>query len=104
VDDTNKLIEQRRENLAALREAGINPFANKFSPSENCGDATANYEEGRAIAVAGRTSATPPELYSSSFAKMILAMKRSKFSKGSTSRISWEPMAYCSPPKQARSA
>jgi lysyl-tRNA synthetase, class II len=54
VDDTNKLIEQRRENLAALREAGIEPFANKFTPSENCGDAKTNYEEGRPVAVAGR--------------------------------------------------
>ncbi len=54
VDDTNKLIEQRLENLAALREAGIEPFANKFTPSENCGDAKTNYTEGRSVAVAGR--------------------------------------------------
>ena len=54
MDDTNKLIEQRRENLAALREAGIKPFANKFTPSENCGDAKANYTEDRPVAVAGR--------------------------------------------------
>ena len=54
MDDTNKLIEQRRENLSALREAGINPFANKFTPSENCGDAKANYLEERTVAVAGR--------------------------------------------------
>ena len=54
MDDTNKLIEQRLENLAALREAGIEPFANKFTPSENCGDAKTNYEEGRSVAVAGR--------------------------------------------------
>ncbi len=54
MDDTNKLIEQRLENLAALREAGIEPFANKFTPSENCGDAKTNYTEGRSVAVAGR--------------------------------------------------
>jgi len=54
VDDTNKLIEQRRENLATLREAGIEPFANKFTPSESCGDAKANYAEDRPVAVAGR--------------------------------------------------
>jgi lysyl-tRNA synthetase class 2 len=54
VDDTNKLIEQRRENLATLREAGIEPFANKFTPSESCGDAKANYTEDRPVAVAGR--------------------------------------------------
>ena len=54
VDDTNKLIEQRLENLATLREAGIEPFANKFTPSESCGDAKANYAEDRPVAVAGR--------------------------------------------------
>ncbi|HIL24366.1 MAG TPA: lysine--tRNA ligase [Verrucomicrobia bacterium] len=54
MDDTNKLIEQRLENLAALREAGIEPFANKFTPSENCGDAKTKYTEGRSVAVAGR--------------------------------------------------
>ncbi len=54
MDDTNQLIEQRRENLAALNEAGINPFANKFTPSEGCGDAKANYTEERIVAVAGR--------------------------------------------------
>ena len=54
VEDTNQLIEQRRENLAALREAGIEPFANKFTPSETCGDAKTNYTEERPVAVAGR--------------------------------------------------
>ncbi len=54
VDDTNKLIEQRLENLATLREAGIEPFANKFTPSESCGNAKANYAEDRPVAVAGR--------------------------------------------------
>ena len=37
--------------VAALREAGIEPFANKFTPSENCGDAKAHYEEGRPVTV-----------------------------------------------------
>ena len=54
VDDTNQLIEQRRANLAALTEAGIDPFANKFNPSETCDAAKANYEEERPVAVAGR--------------------------------------------------
>jgi len=54
VDDTNQLIKQRRENLAALNEAGIFPFANKFTPSESCGDAKSNYAEDRSVAVAGR--------------------------------------------------
>ena len=54
MDDTNQLIDQRRKNLAALREAGIDPFANKFTPSEGCGTSKENYAEGRAVAVAGR--------------------------------------------------
>ena len=54
MEDTNQLIEQRRANLAALAEAGIDPFANKFTPSETCGAARANYEEERLVAVAGR--------------------------------------------------
>ena len=54
MEDTNQLIEQRRANLAALAVAGIDPFANKFTPSETCGAARANYEEERLVAVAGR--------------------------------------------------
>lgn len=54
MEDTNQLIEQRRANLTALAEAGIDPFANKFTPSETCGAAKANYEEERLVAVAGR--------------------------------------------------
>jgi len=54
VDDTNKLIAQRRANLESLREAGIDPFANKFTPSEGCGEAKANYAEDRPAALAGR--------------------------------------------------
>ena len=54
MEDTNQLIEQRRANLAALAEAGIDPFANKFTPSETCGSAKANYEGERPVAVAGR--------------------------------------------------
>ena len=54
MDDTNQLIQQRNENLAALREAGIDPFANKFTPTESCGTAKKNYTEERVVAVAGR--------------------------------------------------
>ena len=54
MDDTNQLIEQRLENLAALREFGIDPFTNKFTPSEGCGAAKEIYAEGRNVAVAGR--------------------------------------------------
>ena len=56
-EDTNALIEQRRSKLAALREHGIDPFANKFTPSECCAAAKANYAEDRGVALAGRLSA-----------------------------------------------
>jgi lysyl-tRNA synthetase class 2 len=57
MDDTNSLIEQRKAKLAALRAKGINPFANKFAPTESIGNARANYAEGREVALAGRISA-----------------------------------------------
>src|SRR6185503_7700956 len=56
-DETNSLIEQRRAKLAALRAKGVNPFANKFSPTETCGEARAHYVEGREVALAGRLTA-----------------------------------------------
>src|SRR2546430_8972861 len=57
MEETNSLIEQRKSKLAALRRKGINPFANKFGPMEGCGQARANYAEGREVAIAGRISA-----------------------------------------------
>ena len=54
MDDTNQLIEQRRNKLTDLRTAGIDPFQNKFTPSENCKVAKEGYEEGRVVSVAGR--------------------------------------------------
>ncbi len=57
MDDTNSLIEQRRAKLAALRAKGIDPFKNKFSPTETCKHARDNYAEGREVAVAGRITA-----------------------------------------------
>src|SRR5436853_1062967 len=51
------LIEQRKAKLAALRAKGIDPFKNKFTPSESCHQARANYVEGREVAVAGRITA-----------------------------------------------
>jgi lysyl-tRNA synthetase class 2 len=56
-EDTNSLIEQRKAKLAALRAKGIDPFKNKFTPTEKCADARANYVEGREVAVAGRITA-----------------------------------------------
>jgi lysyl-tRNA synthetase len=57
MDDTNSLIEQRKAKLAALRAKGIDPFQNKFTPTETCADARGNYVEGREVAVAGRITA-----------------------------------------------
>jgi lysyl-tRNA synthetase len=51
------LIEQRKTKLAALRAKGIDPFKNKFTPSETCAAARGNYAEGREVAVAGRITA-----------------------------------------------
>lgn len=56
-EDTNALIEQRRAKLASLREHGIDPFANKFTPTEGCVPAKENYVEGREVALAGRLTA-----------------------------------------------
>jgi lysyl-tRNA synthetase class 2 len=57
MDDTNSLIEQRKAKLAALRARGIDPFKNKFTPTESCADARKHYTEGREVAVAGRITA-----------------------------------------------
>src|SRR2546427_10589487 len=56
-DETNSLIEQRKAKLAALRAKGIDPFKNKFTPTEKCAEARANYSEGREVALAGRITA-----------------------------------------------
>ncbi|MHB8524421.1 MAG: lysine--tRNA ligase [Limisphaerales bacterium] len=57
MDETNALIEQRKAKLAALRARGVNPFTNKFAPTETCAAAHANYVEGREVTIAGRITA-----------------------------------------------
>src|SRR6266850_2986591 len=57
MDETNSLIEQRKAKLVALRAKGIDPFRNKFTPTESCAHARENYLEGREVAVAGRVTA-----------------------------------------------
>ena len=37
MEDTNSLIEQRRQNLAGLNARGVNPIMNSFSPDAQCG-------------------------------------------------------------------
>ena len=56
-DESNSLIEQRKAKLAALRAKGIDPFKNKFKPTESCKQARDNYAEGREVSVAGRVTA-----------------------------------------------
>lgn len=58
----NSLIEQRREKLAKLREKGIDPFKNKFTPDRSCNDAREKFDkgelaEGTRVSVAGRITA-----------------------------------------------
>ena len=57
MEDTNSLIEFRRQKLRELNEKGMNPFRNKFTPSETCAQAKESYEEGRPAKLAGRISA-----------------------------------------------
>ncbi|MGA2029756.1 MAG: amino acid--tRNA ligase-related protein, partial [Verrucomicrobiota bacterium] len=62
MDDTNSLIEQRKAKLAALKAKGIDPFKNKFTPTESCDDAREKYKRGEyndttEVAVAGRITA-----------------------------------------------
>jgi lysyl-tRNA synthetase len=62
MDDTNSLIEQRRTKLAALKNKGIDPFRNKFTPDSKCHDARSGFDtgalpEGHRVSVAGRVTA-----------------------------------------------
>src|SRR5437899_8750761 len=57
MDESNSLIEQRKAKLASLRSKGVDPFKNKFRPTEKCAEARANYVEGREVSVAGRVTA-----------------------------------------------
>ncbi len=56
------MIEQRREKLAKLREKGIDPFKNKFTPDRKCDEARSGFDkgelpEGTKVSVAGRITA-----------------------------------------------
>lgn len=62
MDDTNSLIQQRREKLKSLEATGIFPFQNKFTPDRGAGEARAQFEagalpEGTKVSVAGRITA-----------------------------------------------
>jgi lysyl-tRNA synthetase class 2 len=58
----NSLIKERRDKLAKLREKGIDPFKNKFTPDRTCDDARSKFDkgeipEGTKVSVAGRITA-----------------------------------------------
>jgi lysyl-tRNA synthetase, class II len=58
----DSLIEQRKAKLTALREKGIDPFKNKFTPDHACNDARSKFDkgevpEGTRVSVAGRITA-----------------------------------------------
>lgn len=57
MEQNDSLIEQRKAKLTALKSKGVNPFANKFTPTEGCAPARQNYVEGRPVALAGRITA-----------------------------------------------
>src|SRR4051812_27845423 len=57
MDETNSLVDQRKAKLNALRDKGVDPFKNKFTPSESVAEARAQYAEGRDVALAGRITA-----------------------------------------------
>jgi len=57
MEETNALIQQWKAKLEALRQRGIDPFRNRFHPTEKCAEAKANYAEGREVALAGRITA-----------------------------------------------
>ena len=54
MDRDHSLIARRLEKLEAFRQAGIDPFANRFAVAETCEQALRNFEEGRETALAGR--------------------------------------------------
>lgn len=57
MEETLTLTEQRHFKLNQLKEKGLNPFTNKFSPSETCQAARDAYQEGRQVKLAGRITA-----------------------------------------------
>lgn len=62
MEETNSLIDQRKQKLAALRSKGIDPFKNKFTPKEKCNAARekykqGEYKEGHEVELAGRITA-----------------------------------------------
>ncbi len=45
VVDVNRLMQQRQQKVEALREAGVNPYANGFSPTHTAGEVLALFAD-----------------------------------------------------------
>ena len=117
MEETNSLIEQRKAKLAALAGKGINPFANKFTPTEVAGRLAHNYVEGREVSMAGRITAHR-DMGKSQFIdlkdqsgriqvyaqKQALGEEQFEFSSTWIWGISSGSRERCSPPRRVRSA
>ncbi len=57
MEETNELIEIRRQKLAALREKGVQPFGARFDVSGTIAEVRARFAEGNTERVAGRITA-----------------------------------------------
>lgn len=57
IEESNALIAQRKAKLAELNQLGIDPFRNKFTPTETCSMAREKYELDRTTSLAGRITA-----------------------------------------------
>ncbi len=57
MEETNDLIETRRQKLQSLRDKGVEPFGGRFDVSGTVGEIRARFAEGNAERVAGRITA-----------------------------------------------
>ncbi len=56
-EDIGTLLQVRREKLESLREQGVDPFGAKYETTHSPGALRANFEEEKAVRVAGRITA-----------------------------------------------
>ncbi len=57
VEDLGALLKVRREKMGHLRELGVDPFGKGYATTDSAGALRANFEEGKAVRVAGRITA-----------------------------------------------
>ncbi|MDA7922022.1 lysine--tRNA ligase [Verrucomicrobiales bacterium] len=56
-EDLGALLQVRREKLDSLREQGVDPFGSKFETNDTPGNLRENFEEEKAVTIAGRITA-----------------------------------------------